>query len=198
MNNILTRLVLVLSLITTHAFAEGDNPVVVMQTNKGEITLELFPEQAPETVKNFLHYVDSGFYEGTIFHRTIAGFMIQGGGFTANMERKEVRDPVKNESKNGLSNRQGTIAMARTNYPHSATSQFFINVVNNGRLDAYNNRYGYAVFGKVIEGMELAIRISRSPTEAKAGHGDVPKSPIIIERIERVVVDSITSEEAEK
>ncbi len=186
MKNILTSFILFFALIANSALAEGTNPVVVMKTNKGDITLELFPEQAPETVKNFLKYVDNGFYEGTIFHRVIAGFMIQGGGFTVDMKRKQVSDPVKNESNNGLSNKQGTIAMARTMHPHSATSQFFINVVNNPMLDAQGNRFGYTVFGRVTEGMDLAIQISRSAKTAKAGHKDVPKSPIIIEKIERV------------
>lgn len=157
-----------------------------MQTNKGNITLELFPEQAPETVKNFLSYVDSGYYEGTIFHRVIAGFMIQGGGFTAEMKKKETNDAISNESKNGLSNTQGTIAMARTSNPHSATSQFFINTVNNHNLDAKSNQFGYAVFGRVTDGMELVVRLGRSPKTSKAGHRDVPKEPIIIEKIIRV------------
>lgn len=181
----LTSLALCLALFAGNVFAES-NPKVLMKTNKGDITLELFPEQAPETVENFLEYVDSDFYDGTIFHRTIAAFMIQGGGFTEDMNQKDVRDPIKNESGNGLSNKQGTIAMARTNYPHSATSQFFINAVNNRNLDARGNRFGYAVFGQVTDGMDLVIQISRTPTGPKAGHRDVPKSPIIIESIERI------------
>lgn len=177
---------LLLGLLSSFSYAEQNNPQIVMKTNLGNITLELFPEQAPETVKNFLNYVDGGFYEGTIFHRTIAGFMIQGGGFTVDMTRKDTQDAIKNESNNGLSNTQGTISMARTNHPHSATSQFFINTVNNRNLDARGNRFGYAVFGRVTEGMDLAIRISRSATEPKAGHRDVPRQPIIIEKVERL------------
>lgn len=173
-------------LFISPAFAEGDNPKVIMQTNLGNITIELFPNESPETVENFLNYVDSGYYEGTIFHRVIAGFMIQGGGFTQEMEKKETQEAVKNESKNGLSNTQGTIAMARTNYPHSATSQFFINTVNNRNLDARGNRFGYTVFGKVTDGMDLAIQISRAPRTEKSGHRDVPKTPIIIEKISRI------------
>ncbi|WP_415887462.1 peptidylprolyl isomerase [Neptuniibacter sp. QD37_6] len=167
------------------ALAEQANPQIVMKTNLGDIKLELYPEKAPITVKNFLDYVDSGFYEGTIFHRTIAGFMIQGGGFTADMHQKDTKEPIQNESNNGLSNLQGTISMARTNYPHSATSQFFINAVNNYRLDGSNRRPGYAVFGKVTDGMDLVVRISRSPTAPKSGHRDVPKQPVIIEKITR-------------
>lgn len=173
-------------LLVTSAFADSHNPSITMQTNKGNITLELFPEQAPETVKNFLSYVDSGYYEGTIFHRVIAGFMIQGGGFTAEMKKKETNDAISNESKNGLSNTQGTIAMARTSNPHSATSQFFINTVNNHNLDAKSNQFGYAVFGRVTDGIELVVRLGRSPKTSKAGHRDVPKEPIIIEKIIRV------------
>ncbi|WP_415888746.1 peptidylprolyl isomerase [Neptuniibacter sp. SY11_33] len=171
-------------------FAEQANPQIVMKTNLGDIKLELYPEKAPITVKNFLDYVDSGFYEGTIFHRTIAGFMIQGGGFTQELERKEVRDPIKNESTNGLSNLQGTISMARTNFPDSATSQFFINAVNNYNLDARGRRPGYAVFGKVTDGLDLVVRISRSPTAPKGGHRNVPQQAVIIEKIERLESES--------
>lgn len=165
--------------------AWADNPTVTLTTNKGDIVLELFPAEAPVTVKNFLHYVDQGFYEGTIFHRTIAGFMIQGGGFDANMQRKQPAAPIKNESTNGLSNLKGTISMARTNHPHSASSQFFINTVNNRNLDARGSRHGYAVFGRVVQGLDLAVEISRSPTTSHSGHRDVPKSAIVIEKVTR-------------
>lgn len=175
--------VLLLTGLTTSALAETLN--VTLHTNKGDITLELFPSEAPVTVQNFLNYVDSGFYEGTIFHRTIAGFMIQGGGFDQELNRKETNQAIKNESGNGLSNLKGTISMARTNHPHSATSQFFINTVNNRNLDARGARHGYAVFGRVIEGMDLVVNIGRSPTERKNGFRDVPKSPIIIEKVTR-------------
>ena len=190
---LLLSLTLVLSLVS-NAWAENSNPLVEMQTNLGSITLELFPEQSPETVKNFLSYVDEGFYEGLIFHRTIAGFMIQGGGFTQDMTQKTPKDPIQNESQNGLSNKPGTIAMARTRHPHSATSQFFINAVNNRNLDAYGNRFGYAVFGRVTEGMDLVKQISRTRTAPKAGHRDVPVEPIVIEKIVRI--ESKTSSNA--
>lgn len=177
---------LLVSAFVSSAFAEDSRPQVIMQTNLGEIKLELFQEESPNTVKNFLTYVDNGFYEGTIFHRTIAGFMIQGGGFTKDMEQKDTLDPIKNESTNGLSNKVGTIAMARTRHPHSATSQFFINTVNNPNLDTRGNRYGYAVFGRVLEGADLVLQISRTPTTAKNGHQNVPKQPIIIKKVSRV------------
>jgi len=187
------KIIAVLALTLSFAnvsLAEKANPQILLKTNLGDIKVELYPKEAPKTVKNFLDYVDSGFYEGTIFHRTIAGFMIQGGGFTENMEQKEVNDPIENESNNGLSNLQGTLSMARTNYPHSATSQFFINAVNNYRLDARGRRPGYAVFGKVTEGMDLVSRISRSPTAPKAGHRDVPQQPVIIEKVVRLNAES--------
>lgn len=168
------------------SWAEASNPVVNMQTNLGSITLELFPEQSPETVKNFLSYVDEGFYEGLIFHRTIVGFMIQGGGFNKDLVLKEPKDPVINESQNGLSNKAGTIAMARTRHPHSATSQFFINAVGNRNLDAQGSRFGYTVFGRVTEGMDLVMKISRLPTAPKGMHRDVPVEPIVINKIVRV------------
>ncbi|MGH1460405.1 MAG: peptidylprolyl isomerase [Neptuniibacter sp.] len=168
------------------SFASETNPMVVMQTNLGTVKLELFPEHAPVTVKNFLNYVDSGFYEGTIFHRTIAGFMIQGGGYTEDLNLKKPGSAIKNESRNGLSNLTGTIAMARTSHPHSATSQFFINVVNNRNLDASGNRFGYTVFGRVREGIELVKKISRTPTIAKGQHRDAPKNAIVIQKIVRV------------
>lgn len=186
MLNKLISLIFAVTLCTSSAIADSDNPQLLMQTNQGNITLELFQEQAPETVKNFLTYVDNGFYSGTIFHRTIAGFMIQGGGFTESLSRKETRAPIRNESGNGLSNSRGTISMARTNHPHSATSQFFINTVDNRNLDAQGSRFGYAVFGRVIQGMDIVMSISRAPTAPKAGHRDVPKQPIIISAIKRI------------
>lgn len=162
-------------------------PRVQMQTSEGTIVLELFPEQAPETVENFLGYVNDGFYDGTIFHRVIDGFMIQGGGFTGDFQRKSTRDPVANEADNGLKNRRGTVAMARTSDPHSATAQFFINVVDNAFLDhtaPTPQGWGYTVFGEVVEGMEVVDKIRQMPT----GPGgpfprDVPRNPVIIEQI---------------
>lgn len=185
LKSLLFSVIIVLT-FAAKSWAEASNPVVNMQTNLGSITLELFPEQSPETVKNFLNYVDEGFYEGLIFHRTIVGFMIQGGGFNKDLVLKEPKDPVINESQNGLSNKAGTIAMARTRHPHSATSQFFINAVSNRNLDAQGSRFGYTVFGRVTEGMDLVMKISRLPTAPKAMHRDVPVEPIVINKIVRV------------
>ncbi len=185
LKSLLFSVIIVLT-FAAKSWAEASNPVVNMQTNLGSITLELFPEQSPETVKNFLSYVDEGFYEGLIFHRTIVGFMIQGGGFNKDLVLKEPKDPVINESQNGLSNKAGTIAMARTRHPHSATSQFFINAVSNRNLDAQGSRFGYTVFGRVTEGMDLVMKISRLPTAPKGMHRDVPVEPIVINKIVRV------------
>lgn len=186
LQRLLTTLLFTL-LFATPSVADDNKTLVRMQTNLGPITLELFPSQAPATVKNFLIYVDEGFYEGTIFHRTIAGFMIQGGGYTEDLKLKQPKAPVKNESNNGLSNLKGTIAMARTRHPHSATSQFFINSVNNRNLDARGNQHGYTVFGRVTEGMDLVMKISRTPTSPQGMHKDVPKQAVVIQNIERVI-----------
>ncbi|WP_455366902.1 peptidylprolyl isomerase [Kaarinaea lacus] len=160
-------------------------PLVKLQTNVGDIVVELNEEKAPKSVANFLGYVNDGFYNGTIFHRVIDGFMIQGGGFTQDMQKKGTKAPIENEANNGLRNDRGTIAMARTNAPHSATAQFFINVVNNDFLNyrAPNSRgWGYAVFGKVVQGMDVVDKIRKIPT----GPGgpfpkDVPQAPVVIE-----------------
>ena len=159
---------------------------VRMVTNKGEMLLELYPERAPDTVANFLQYVDERFYDGTIFHRVIPRFMIQGGGFTPNMREKSTREPVKNEA-GSLSNLRYTIAMARTAAPHSATAQFFINHVTNRGLDKDQARdgWGYCVFGKVIEGSEVVESIAGVATGTKAGHSNVPVAPIVIESVRR-------------
>ena len=159
-----------------------------MKTSKGDITLELDADKAPATVENFLGYVDSGFYEGTIFHRVIEGFMIQGGGFTADMDQKDTRDPVRNEADNGLKNDRGTIAMARTSDPHSATAQFFINHKNNDFLNHSSKDmrgWGYAVFGKVTDGMDVVDAIAATPTGIKAGMKDVPVETVTIESVTR-------------
>lgn len=160
------------------------NPQVRMQTNMGDIVLELYPEQAPKSVANFLQYVDEGFYNNTLFHRVIDNFMIQGGGFTPQFERKETHAPILNEADNGLKNTRGTLAMARTFEPHSATAQFFINVKDNDFLDhtAKTPRgWGYAVFGKVIKGMDVVDKIKVLPTGASGPFPqDVPTSPVII------------------
>jgi cyclophilin family peptidyl-prolyl cis-trans isomerase len=163
---------------------KAGNPMVTMKTSKGQIRIMLYQDKAPISVANFLAYVNNGFYNGTIFHRVIPGFMIQGGGMTPDMAQKPTKGPIKNEAANGLKNDRGTIAMARTNAPNSATSQFFINVNNNLSLNyAGPGREGYAVFGKVIEGMDVADAIVKVPTRNVGGHGDVPVEPIIIESV---------------
>lgn len=164
----------------------NQNPVVAMETSMGTIEIELYADKAPETVKNFLQYVDDGFYSGTIFHRVIDGFMIQGGGFTEDMTQKPTRSPIKNEATNGLKNERGTIAMARTMVVDSATSQFFINVVDNPFLNHVDkNQYGYAVFGKVVAGMDVVDKIKAVPTTVKKGHENVPVTPVVIKSIKR-------------
>ncbi len=159
---------------------------IKMFTNKGPITLELNQAKAPNTVKNFLRYANQGFYDGTIFHRVIPGFMIQGGGFGVGMNKKETHPPIINEANNGLKNYTGTIAMARTGDPHSATAQFFINVSNNTSLDHTSKTsrgWGYTVFGKVTEGMDVVKTIENSPTTSYKIYSDVPSSDIIIEKV---------------
>lgn len=166
--------------------ADEKNPVVRMQTTLGEIRIELDAAKAPLTVANFLDYVRDGFYDGTIFHRVIDGFMVQGGGMTADMKEKKTRQPVKNEATNGLSNKKGTIAMARTSVVDSATAQFFINVADNDFLDHRNTTaagFGYAVFGRVIGGMETVDAIRRVPTGRVGMHDDVPRQPVVIEKL---------------
>lgn len=161
--------------------------MIKLTTNHGEITIELDEEKAPETCANFKQYVTDGFYDNTIFHRVINGFMIQGGGFEPGMSQKETRDPIKNEADNGLENLNGTIAMARTNDPHSATAQFFINVKDNGFLNysAPNPQgWGYCVFGKVTEGMDVVDKIKGVATGSSGFHQDVPVEDVIIEKAE--------------
>ncbi|MFC6673473.1 peptidylprolyl isomerase [Marinobacterium aestuariivivens] len=158
--------------------------MVILSTNHGDIKIELDHEKAPKTAANFEQYVRDGFYDGVIFHRVIDGFMIQGGGFTPNMEQKETRDCIENEADNGLSNKTGTLAMARTMDPHSASAQFFINVNDNSFLDhtAKNSQgWGYAVFGKVVEGMDVVNKIKGVKTTFRAGHQDVPEQDVVIE-----------------
>ena len=162
--------------------------MVKLQTNFGEITLELNAEKAPITTANFLQYVDSGFYNGTIFHRVIDGFMIQGGGFDSTMSQKESLDEIKNEADNGLANDQYTIAMARTSAPHSASNQFFINVGNNDFLNhsaPTSSGWGYCVFGKVIAGMDVVDKIKKVATTSRKGHQDVPVENVVIESATR-------------
>ncbi|PKN62772.1 MAG: hypothetical protein CVU57_22530 [Deltaproteobacteria bacterium HGW-Deltaproteobacteria-15] len=160
-------------------------PQVTLETSKGKIVLELFPDKAPLTVENFISYVKSGFYDGTIFHRVIKGFMIQGGGLTPAMDGKPTKAPVQNEADNGLKNERSTIAMARTNDPHSATAQFFINLVNNEFLNYKGKNpqgWGYAVFGKVTEGMDVVDSIAKVQTGTKGQFGDVPVEPVMIQK----------------
>ena len=161
---------------------------VLMETTAGNITLALDEENAPETTRNFLEYVDSGFYEGTLFHRVIPGFVIQGGGLTHDMERKPTNPPIRNEADNGLKNRRGTICMARTPDPHSATSQFFINLNDNTNLDHTSpdpRGWGYCVFGEVTDGMDTVDGIAATRTGRRAGHSDVPLEDIVITRVSR-------------
>ncbi len=166
---------------------ETTNPKVVMETSKGEIVIELNAEAAPVTVANFLRYVDEGFYDGTIFHRVISNFMIQGGGFTQDMQQKATHEPIKNEASNGLHNKRGTIAMARTNDPDSATAQFFINVKDNDFLDYGGPGHpGYAVFGKVIKGMDVVDAIKEVKTGNRGHFADVPVEPVVIESVKRI------------
>jgi cyclophilin family peptidyl-prolyl cis-trans isomerase len=163
------------------------SPEVLITTSMGKIKVKLNAERAPITVENFIKYVDKKHYNGTIFHRVIEGFMIQGGGYLPNMKEKDTLAPIKNEAKGGLSNLRGTIAMARTNEIDSATAQFFINVVDNQRLDYKNdNQYGYAVFGEVVEGMDVVDKIRLVKTGSKDGHDDVPVKNVLIKSITKV------------
>lgn len=169
--------------LTCLAAATDFPPQVMLETDMGAIVLELNPEAAPKTVKNFMDYVSSGFYDGTIFHRVIKGFMIQGGGFTSDFQRKKNQSPVENEADNGLLNERGTIAMARTSDPHSATSQFFINAVDNPALNFRSKTphgWGYCVFGKVIKGLTVVSQIESTPTTTRNAMRDVPEKPIRI------------------
>lgn len=171
------------------ACAEGKkNPVVTMETNLGNVKIELFEKEAPISVKNFLDYTKSGFYNGTIFHRVIAGFMIQGGGFTADLKEKPTNAPIKNEAGNGLKNERGTVAMARTGIVNSATAQFYINVVDNISLnhrDTTQQGFGYAVFGKVIEGMDVVDKIAAVKTVTRY-FPNVPEKQVVIKSIKIV------------
>lgn len=160
------------------------HPQVTLHTNYGNIVLELDAEKAPKSTANFLHYVRDGHYNGTIFHRVINGFMIQGGGFDAQMQQKPTQAPIENEADNGLKNKRGTIAMARTSDPHSATAQFFINVADNDFLDFTAKTpqgWGYAVFGKVVQGMDVVDKIKEVPTHNQGFHQNVPVKPVLIE-----------------
>ena len=183
-----------------NASGEG-NPVVVMETSKGTMKIELYPDKAPKTVENFLWYVDNSFYEGLIFHRVIPNFMIQGGGFTPDMVKKKGNPAIPIESKNGLSNVRGSLAMARTSDPNSATSQFFINHKDNSRGLDYGkaqDTWGYTVFGQVIEGDEIIDVIATVKTVNKGGYNDVPATPVIIEKCYRAKETATKAEKKEQ
>jgi peptidyl-prolyl cis-trans isomerase B (cyclophilin B) len=170
------------------ATAAGANPTVIIKTSKGDITLELYPDKAPQTVSNFLAYVDAKFFDGTIFHRVIKGFMIQGGGLTPDFKEKPERAAIKNEAGNGLKNLRGTIAMARTDQPHSATSQWFINHADNAFLDHKDNSaegFGYCVFGKVVAGLDVVDAIALMPTATIKGNEDAPRTTVTILSVRR-------------
>jgi len=170
-----------------HKINHGEETKLIkLTTTKGNIVIKLFSDKAPETVKNFLNYTENGNYNGTIFHRVIQNFMVQGGGLMPDMSEFVFNAPVVNESNNDLSNKKGTVAMARTSDPHSATSQFFINLKDNDFLDKKNapDGYGYCVFGEVVEGMDIVENIGTVSTGNTGGHGDVPQEPIVVEKVE--------------
>lgn len=185
----LSAILLLLPLLAAFtASAQAPNPSVVVKTSMGSFTIELYADKAPVTVKNFLQYVDEGFYSGTLFHRVIDGFMIQGGGLDKEMNRKETRAGIVNEAGNKLKNTVGTVAMARTGDPNSATAQFFVNVNDNTPLDYRDSSregIGYCVFGKVVQGMDVVEKIKAVPTGVKNGMRDVPQTPVVIESITR-------------
>lgn len=188
MLRVLPGLVLLLLFASVPARGEESpqpDPQVVIKTSEGDITLRLFPDKSPVTVANFLAYVDAGHYNGTIFHRVIPGFMIQGGGFLPDLTEKPTGDPIVNESRNRLHNIRGTVTMARTSDPDSAAAQFFINQRTNLRLDWSPGQEGYTVFGEVIDGMPVVDYISSTPVHTVAGHEDVPTEPILILSVER-------------
>ena len=184
-----TLISIVVVLAASFAAIAGDNPRVDLETSKGKIVLELYADKAPQTVKNFLAYVDAGFYDGTIFHRVIPDFMIQGGGFAAEMKKKRTQPPIQNEADNGVHNQRGTIAMARTSNPHSATAQFFINTKNNDSLNHKGKSpqgWGYTVFGRVAEGMDVVAAISGVKTGTRGQFRDVPADPVVIRKAVRL------------
>jgi len=178
---------LVFTLSSASALAQG-NPGAIIRTSMGELQIELYADKAPVSVENFINYANSGYYDGTIFHRVIGNFMIQGGGFTADMQKKATGEPIQNEAANGLQNKRGTLAMARTNNPHSATSQFFINVQDNPDLnytgEGSSREWGYTVFGRITSGMRVVDSIRFVPTSTKPPYADVPVEPVVIESVE--------------
>jgi cyclophilin family peptidyl-prolyl cis-trans isomerase len=174
-----------------------ENPMVIMETSKGTITIELYADKSPVSVENFLWYVDNNFYDGLVFHRVIPNFMIQGGGFTKDMTKKKTNPPIKNEANNGAKNMRGTLAMARTQDINSATAQFFINLKNNDFLNYQSpSQYGYAVFGKVVEGMDVVDAIAAVKTVTKGQYNDVPSTSITIEKAYRM--EAASKKEMEK
>ncbi len=176
--------------------APAENPLVLFKTTSGDITIELYPKEAPITVANFLKYVDNGFYDGVIFHRVVPGFVVQAGGFTFDFQRKETLDPIKNESFNGLNNAKATLSMARTGVIDSATSQFFINLRNNRSLDAAGKRHGYAVFGKVIKGMKAVTLIEKEPRGLHKMFPEAPNAAVIIDKASRLNAPRPKNQEA--
>lgn len=188
MKHVSIGLALAASLSAGVAGAESGNPQVVFETSAGDVHIELFAEAAPITVENFLEYVDAGFYDGTIFHRVIPGFVIQGGGFTPDMVQKPTNPPIVNEADNGLKNERGTLSMARTQVRDSATTQFFVNLAANAFLDHGERDFGYAVFGRVVEGMEVIDEIAAGETARRGGMADVPVDPVVVTRAQRVVL----------
>jgi len=199
------RLITPFALLLASTFAWASNPHVIIETSEGDIEIELFAEEAPITSENFLRYVDEGWYKDTLFHRVIPRFMIQGGGFTVNNKNKAGYGQIQNEAENGLKNDRGTLAMARTMQPHSASSQFFINTVNNNNLNhrhsGHPQGWGYAVFGKVVQGMDVVDAISNVPTGHAALDGypspDVPKQQVVIKKMYRVVADNNPANDSE-
>ena len=160
--------------------------MIRFETTLGDFTIELFDKEAPLSAQNFLDYAEAGHFDGTVFHRVIPGFVIQGGGMTAGMKQKPTRTPIRNEADNGLKNRRGTLSMARTNDPHSATSQFFVNLVDNAFLDPGRGGAGYAVFGHVTDGMAVVDAIAKVQTGRKGGHDDVPLEPVVVKSAKRI------------
>lgn len=174
-------LLLLLLALQVSAIKAGETTLVEIKTSLGPITVEIFTDEAPASANNFLSYVEQGFYDGTVFHRTIPGFMVQGGGFTESLQRKQTNSPVKNESNQTPPNNRGTLAMARTADPDSATSQFFINVADNSYLDHQPGRPGYAVFGKVVKGMDIVDQIANTPTQQSGQFANLPTTAVVIE-----------------
>jgi peptidyl-prolyl cis-trans isomerase A (cyclophilin A) len=172
--------------MTTAKSASAAAPQIVFDTSLGSFTIELNPQDAPLSTENFLKYADDGHFDGTIFHRVIPGFVIQGGGLTSDMQQKKTRAPIRNEAKNGLRNLRGTLSMARTNDVDSATSQFFVNLVDNAFLDHKPGSFGYAVFGRVVAGMDVVDRIAAVETGRRKGHDDVPSVDVVVKSAKRV------------